>query len=277
MLKNPPPVLVVDRFPALLDALISLLSSLSEEEWRRPVHQGEWTVKDLAQHLLGDEMNILAGKRDQFSENRVPTGSWDELVALVNRRNAEWVEATRRLSPRLLCDLLRWTGDQTNEYFHTVDMFALGGPVSWAGKQPAPVWLDVAREFTERWHHQQHIRDAVGKPGCTEAYFLVPVLATFARALPQTFQAVDTPEETCISLIVTGDAGSVWSVVRERGNWQLYTGRSDHPQAEIELTEGTAWRLFTKGISKDDGRRLAKLSGDLWLAEKALETISIIA
>ncbi len=52
------------------------------------------------------------------------------------------------------------TGEQTNAYFQRVDPFAMGGPVSWAGPEPAPVWLDVAREFTERWHHQQHIRAA---------------------------------------------------------------------------------------------------------------------
>lgn len=199
MLRDTEPILISDRFPALLDSLLELLHSLTQEAWQRPVHGGEWTVKDLAQHLLGDEINILSGKRDRFSETFAPIHSWDDLVALINRRNAVWVEATRRMSPKLICDLLRITGDQANEHFRKVGLYATGGSVNWAGPDPAPVWLDVAREFTERWHHQQHIRDAVGKPGATLPAFLAQVLAAFIHALPETFRAVDAPERTAVT------------------------------------------------------------------------------
>jgi len=277
MLQKPNPILVADRFPTLLDTLLTLLASLSDEEWFRPVHGGEWTVKDLAQHLLGDEINILSGRRDGFSGTFAAIDSWEDLVAFINRNNTLWVQATRRMSPKLICDLLRNTGEQVNEYFRSVDMYALGSPVNWAGPEPAPVWLDIAREFTERWHHQQHIREAVGKPGCTEPYFLAPVLAAFVYALPETFRTVEAPEGTSISLTVTGEAGGVWSVVREEDRWQLYMGKPDNPQAEVELPEETAWRLFTKGIEKEDAHASAKLSGNLDLAEKVLDTVSIIA
>jgi hypothetical protein len=33
--------------------------------------------------------------------------------------------------------------------------------VSWAGEEKSANWFDTAREFTERWHHQQQIRLAV--------------------------------------------------------------------------------------------------------------------
>jgi uncharacterized protein (TIGR03083 family) len=277
MLQTPAPVLVVDRFPALLEELLSLLSGLNEEEWQQPVHGGEWTVKDLAQHLLGDEVNILSGKRDGYTGTFFSLNSWEDLVALINRNNALWVEATRRMSPRLVCELLRSTGEQVNDYFRTLDLFAAGGPVNWAGPQPAPVWLDVAREFTERWHHQQHIREAVGKPGCDGAYYLGPVLSAFLYALPQTFRGVEAPEKTAVTVTVTGEGGGVWSVLREGNRWQLYLGRPGVPQAEVVLPAEIAWRLFTRGISKEAARRQAKISGDLALAEKALETVAIIA
>ena len=277
LLQEPAAVLVVDRFPALLDALLSLLAGLSDEEWLRPVHGGAWTVKDLVQHLLGDEINILSNKRDHFSEQLAPVGSWEELVALIDTRNAVWVEATRRMSPRVLCELLRITGEQAIVHFREVDLYATGGPVSWAGPEPAPVWLDVAREFTERWHHQQHMRDAVGKPGCTGAYFLAPVLDTFAYALPHTFRAVDAPEGTGVSLTVTREAGGAWSVVREQGRWQLYQGRVQDPQAEVALPQDIAWRLFTRGLTQEEARDQAQLAGDLRLAETVLRTVAIIA
>jgi hypothetical protein len=52
VLHEPAPILIVDRFPALLDALLSLLAGLPDEEWLRPVHGGAWTVKRA--QLAGD-------------------------------------------------------------------------------------------------------------------------------------------------------------------------------------------------------------------------------
>jgi hypothetical protein len=43
-------------------------------------------------------------------------------------------------------------------------MFAMGEPVTWAGPEPAPIWLDIAREYTERWLHQAQVRDATRNP-----------------------------------------------------------------------------------------------------------------
>jgi uncharacterized protein (TIGR03083 family) len=276
-MQNPPPILVADRFPALLEALLELLTGLSAEEWDRPTAAAGWSVKDVALHLLGDEISILSGRRDGFSEPGEPIQTWDELVAFLNACNAAWVQATRRISPQLLCELLRFTGEQANAWFLSLDLYAMGGPVSWAGPEPAPVWLDVAREFTERWHHQQHIRDAVGKPGCMEPYFLKPVLAAFMHGLPRTYEGVEAPEGACITITITGASGGAWSLLRQDGRWQLYLGTPDSPAAEITLPEDAAWRLFTKGLSKGQARQTARLLGDLELAKRALETVSIIA
>ena len=47
--------------------------------------------------------------------------------------------------------------------------------------------------------------------------------------------------------------------------------------ATIELDEERAWRLFTKGISKEEARQMARIEGNEALAERALETVSILA
>ena len=277
MLRKPEPILVADRFQPLLEALLELLESLGEEDWRRPVHGGEWTVKDLAQHLLGDEIGILSGKRDRYAGESAPPPVWEGLVGWINRRNALWVEATRRMSPRLICELLRTTGEAANAFFLTLDPFAAGVPVHWAGTEPAPVWLDIAREFTERWHHQQHIREATGRPGAAGPEFLAPVLEAFVHALPVAYREVQAPEGTAVSLAVRGEAGGVWAAVREGQRWELYRGSPEQPAAQVELDEGSAWRLFTRGLSREEARSRAKLSGDAALAEKALEMVSILA
>jgi hypothetical protein len=45
-------------------------------------------------------------------------------------------------------------------------------------------WLDIAREYTERWVHQQQICEAVNKPGLTEATMTQPVIVAFVYSTP---------------------------------------------------------------------------------------------
>jgi uncharacterized protein (TIGR03083 family) len=276
-MKTPPPIIVVDLFPEVLNSLLDLLHSLSPDEWNRPTVAAAWNVHDIALHLLGVETGILSRKRDGYIEAHVSLAGWEELVAWLNQRNETWVQTNRRLSPQVVCALLHLAGEQTNAYFRTLDPYALGGPVSWAGPELAPVWLDLAREFTERWHHQQHIRDAVGKPGLTEPRYLAPVLAAFVRSLPHAFRSIDAEEGSAVTLTIIGDAGCSWSIIREAKHWQLYMDKPPRPKAEVVLPEDVAWRLFTKGITKEAVRTQMILHGDRVLGEQILEAVSIIA
>ena len=154
------PVLVIDLFPGERAQLLQLLAHLSEEEWNRPTVCPGWSVKDVALHLLGDDVGLLSRTPDFKFPASAGRVDWEDLVAFINHSNQIWVEATRRMSADLLCKFLKFTGEETYRRFLTLDLFALGVPVDWAGPDPAPIWLDLAREYTERWMHQQHIRDA---------------------------------------------------------------------------------------------------------------------
>lgn len=57
--------------------------------------------------------------------------------------------------------------------------------MSWAGEEQSANWFDTAREFTERWHHQQQIRLAVGQPGIMSREFYYPVLVGAETTIPQ--------------------------------------------------------------------------------------------
>jgi len=233
-------------------------------------------VKDVALHLLGGEIGILSRRCDAFTPPGANIQSWADLVAFINQLNDDWLRATRRISPRVLCDLLEFTAVQAEEHFTSLDENALGVPVDWAGPGPAPVWLDLAREYTERWHHQQQIRDAVGKPGLKEQRYFAPVLDAFVRALPWTYRSVAAADGTVVQLTISSEAGGAWCLQRERGTWKLYTGMAEKPSASVTLDAEDAWRLFTKGRSKEEVRPRAHLDGDARLAEQALEMISII-
>lgn len=276
-MEQPRPIIVIDLFPEILDELLDLLSGLSAEQWDRPTSCALWSVKDVALHLLGGDIGILSRERDAFRLSDEPIKDWDELVTLINNLNDVWVRATRRISPRLLCDLLDFTGAQVCAYFRSLDPYATGGPVNWAGPEPAPVWLDLAREYTERWHHQQQIRDAVDRPGLKQPRYLAPVLATFVRALPHTYREVDAEDGTLIALTLSGDSGGTWFLLREQGQWQLYLKSIQKPHAEIVLPQDVAWRLFTKGIGRDEAQAKAALTGDRRLGFKVLDMVSVIA
>lgn len=275
-LQPPQPLLVVDLFPEILDALLSLLGGLSADAWQRPTVCPGWYVKDVALHLLGVEVGNLSRRRDGHAVAASIT-SWDELVTWLNDFNEAWVQAARRMSPRLLIDLLQVTGLQMCAFFRALDPYALGGAVGWVGPEPAPVWLDLAREYTERWCHQQQIRDVVGQPGLTQPRYLAPVLAAFMRALPQTFRATPAAEGTVVTLTIRGASGGQWSVRHEEGTWRLYAGAPARRDAEVLVDEEIAWRLCTRGLSQEHAREQVTLLGDPVLASRVLGMVSIIA
>jgi len=62
-------------------------------------------------------------------------------------------------------ELLRTTGFAFDKLAATLDPDEMAGPIGWAGSAPSPVWLHLAREYSERWVHQQHIREPFGGLG----------------------------------------------------------------------------------------------------------------
>ena len=273
-MKPPEPVLVVDLFPREREALLHVLRSLTAEDWDRPTVCPGWSVHDIAAHLVGDDVGRLSRG---YGYDPLLRRDREDLVAFIDRQNAEWVTAWRRVSPAFIVDMLEITGRRTQQFFESLDLFAMGGSVWWAtGHDPAPVWLDVARELTERWHHQAQIRDAVGARPLDDPAILRPVIATFAFALPRTFRAVDASPGTAVTLSVTGSSGSSWSLVREEGGWRLMVGLAESPAATVWIDQDTYWRLVTKGVTRDVAASRARLQGRSDLALRVLDSVAII-
>jgi uncharacterized protein (TIGR03083 family) len=275
-----PPIDVRPLFVPERQALLALLADLSDEEWTRPTVCPGWSVKDVALHVLGVDLGNLSVQRDSFIDSSTagpPDEEWASVVAFVADLNQSWVMAARRLSPRVLCALLAVTGEAIAAYFGSLDVLALGGPVEWAGPDPAPVWLHVAREYTERWVHQQQIRDALARPGLMEVEHLAPVLAAFVHALPHTLRQVSAPEHTCVRLIISGPAGGSWLARHTASAWELAPDEGNASAATVTMEQNLAWRLFTKGITPPAALPCVRLEGDHALGRVVLETVSIIA
>src|SRR5438045_2447830 len=103
------PIPVLDLFPAERAALLDLLSGLTDEQWAKPTVCAGWSVKDVALHILGGDLGNVSRRRDGFQMKSTPG---EDLVAFINRYNDDWVRVARRLSPRLIIDLLAFSGPQ---------------------------------------------------------------------------------------------------------------------------------------------------------------------
>ena len=257
------------------DALIEMLSTLEPVQWMTPTACGGWNAHEVTLHVLGGDLSAVSRHRDAF--NVLESRPGERLGAFLNRINEEWVSAARRFSPQVTVEMLRVSGPPLFAYLEALDPATLGGPVSWAGPGQAPVWLDVAREYMERWVHQQHIRDAVGRPGQTEPKFARPVIAASMHALPVALAAHATGIERAIVIEVEGAAGGVWSVATESGRWTLFEGMSDDARTVVRISANDWWRLVTLGSRPDDAWSTARITGDREFARAVFTAVAIIA
>lgn len=274
------PIETVELFPALSAELVGLLQGLPRAAWDNATACAGWSVQDVVAHLLGGNIGRLAFGRDQqrLRDGRTFPSDYAAQVAFIDQLNAEWVTLARRLSPPLLIDFLTTTDGQLYHYFKSLPPFAVSGAaVTWAGDTQSPNWFDIAREYTEKWLHQQHIREAVGAPLLTQRQWLFPVLDTFLRALPHTYRTVTALEGTLITVHITGEAGGAWSLQRTDGQWHLLTGTAPTAVATAALDQELAWRLFTKGVSPTMAGAQIHTTGDATLALGILQMVSIMA
>jgi uncharacterized protein (TIGR03083 family) len=271
-------VLVLDRLGPLHTELIALLRGLRPDDWDRPTVCSLWSVRDIAAHLLDDDLRRLSFHRDgQQVPGAVPMGGAD-LVAFVNRMNAEWVAVARRMSTRVIVDLLEVTGPWVVDLFQARDPLAPGHwSVTWAGEDASAHWFDVGRDYTERWLHQQQIRDAVGAVPLTGRPWLHPVLELFVRALPHTYREVAAESGATVAIGIEGEAGGTWALRREDGAWRLYAGTPSHAAATVTMSDDTAWRLFSKGLKTEADRARIRVAGDQRLGAVALGALAILA
>jgi len=268
----------VELFQPLSSELIEVLKSLNKEDWTKPTVCTGWSVKDVAAHLLGGNLGRLSERDEQPMQVKNNELRFEELVRLIDRENEEWVKAARRINTSLLIELLDKTDKQLYQKFKNLPMDGLAStPVSWAGETGSANWMDIAREYTEKWLHQQHIREAVGRPLLTSRKWLSPVLDTFLRALPYTYRNIESAESASIRVQIEGEAGGDWCLLRQEGRWQLYSGTESKTSARVEMNQDLAWRLFTKGIKPEVARVQVRIEGNRRLGERILQMVSIMA
>jgi uncharacterized protein (TIGR03083 family) len=273
------PISTAHLFPTLESELLKLLASLSGEDWEKQTLAPKWKVKDVAAHMLDTQLRKLSACRDGYAPERHTINSHAELVGLIDSLNEKGVSLYRQLSPRVLISLMELASRESAVYHLSLDpMDDAEFSVSWAGETESRNWFDTAREYTERWHHQQQIRLATERNPMTimrrELYY--PVLDCFMRALPFHYRSVTRPIGTLALFHVAGDGGGTWHLLRENTGWRLVSESNERETALTVIPQEIAWRIFTKGISRESAKEQVELTGDLELASHILSMISIV-
>jgi len=189
--ENIVPIPTLHLFPKLNELLIELLRSLSPEDWDKPTLASLWTVKDITAHLLDTNLGTISYAEGYFGKQSPGITDYQSLVNYINELNAVWVKAMHRVSPAQLIRLLEITNSQYVDCLAALDPFAPSRfSVAWAGEGQSLNWFHIAREYTEKWHHQQQIREAVNKSGLMNYELFHPCIDTFMRGLPHTYRNV---------------------------------------------------------------------------------------
>lgn len=273
------PIQTSHLFSVLDELLIELLKSLTDEEWDTQTVAKKWTVKDIASHLLDGNLRGLSISRDHFfGEKPENINSYRDLVNFLNQLNMTWTNATKRLSPTVLIDLLETTGKQYSEHLQTLNAFENAiFSVAWAGEETSLNWFHIAREYTEKFLHQQQIRNAVGKQALLTKTLFYPFIHTFMQALPYAYKNVKAQNDTIVAVIVTTEIGGQWSIIKKENNWEFIVSFDKEPTAIIKINPDDAWLLFSKGMTPQEAKEKVEIIGDNELAEAALNIVAVMA
>lgn len=279
-MKKPKPIYAVDLLPKLDKLLIELLEGLSINDWSLQTIAPEWQVKDVAVHLLDGNLRTLSMLRDHYyGEKPAQIDSYQDLVAFLNQLNADWVKATKRLSPQVIIEWLKKSGEEYCDFLKTLSPNENATfSVAWAGENESKNWFHIAREYTEKWHHQQQIRLAVQseKELLKEEWYL-PYLDTSVRALPYHYRTVKSAANDLIKFIFRGERDKVWFLKYQDNKWELLTETDENPHCEVIIKDAYAWRIFTKGMDKKEAIAESEIIGNRAIGLRIFEMTAVMA
>jgi len=228
---------------------MALLRGLKDEDWQKPTLARAWRVRDVAAHLLETQLRRLSGHRD--GQRLTPDRP---LIDFINHLNATWIALAQRFSPRVIVDLLDVTGHTFAAFIATLPLHERAYiPVSWAGENESENWMDIGREYTEWWHHQMQIRDAVGAPLLLDARWFAPLLELSVRAIRPPVPLRFVVDEYSFAL-----------------------GPDGAPAATVRTDADSAWRLLYNALSREEIAARVIIEGDVDAAGAVLDTRSVM-
>lgn len=265
---------VLNVFQELNNELISLLKSLQAEDWNKETCLKGRTVKDLASHLIDTSLRRLAMGRDNYFGETPTDFSHEGLVEFIQDQNIRWISATKRLSPQILIGLLETSGQEMLDYFSELNPYGEAlFPVDWAGEDLSLNWFDIAREYTEKWHHQMQIREALGREDkLYQKKFFDPIILTFIQAIPYTFNKY-VEENFTLEIEISGDSGNTYYIEKTDGK-TIFTDKIQCSN-KVTISQEEFWKLVTN--SKDKADISISVEGDQKLGKHLLTMVCVMS
>ena len=195
-----PEISGAEAFGRAADAFCRLLSSLGEEDWKKPVLR-DLDIQGLVGHLIGVEDDVQRGL------------AGDPAVA-----DAGHVESTQGAAVRqagrslaLTRDEWRRAADRTLEMARAASR-EQAAKVAVHGMRLPLRELLVVRAF-ELWVHDNDIRRAVGLPPSVPDTPVLRLMSDLAaRMLPYAATRTGLREPVDVHLVLTGPGGGTWEV-----------------------------------------------------------------
>ena len=229
----------------------------------------------IAGHLLGNDLGVLSRQRDEHFGTSPPKHLGEkEFIAWIDDLQLQWVEAARRISPRLIIDLLSWTGPQMVDLLAHQDPLERSAIVEWAGPSRVPIWLNQVRELSEFWIHRQQIREALGDAADLKADLLKPILSGLRWAYPFRLDNGSAEPGDTVTIAVSGPISVEWHLVKGERGWDFQLV-PEQVVARLSLTTDEAWRLLTNNLSPSRQQGLTTW-GDSAILGVVLTTRAII-
>jgi uncharacterized protein (TIGR03083 family) len=252
-----PPYEIAPLFLLERERLIELLAGLDPADWQRPSPCPGWSVHGLCTHLAGDDLSFLARHRDGYhGMPGLERPSEEEFIAWLDAMQDQWVTGTRRMSPRIVTDLLAWSGPQVAETLRAQDPSARTASVSWAGSEPVPVWLDHVRELSEYWIHRQQLLQALDRPSDLRADVAGPVLDGLRWAYPFRLGQVGGEPGDTVTISVSGPVDRTWFLVATPAGWDFCDQPGSRGVAAMSITTEQAWRGLTNNLPAAERSRI---------------------
>ena len=204
--------------------------------------------------------------------------SYHDIIVFLNSLNASWTAATKRLSPQVLIELLEKSGKEYYRHLAGLDPFAESlFPVSWAGQLRSENWFHTAREYTEKFIHQQQIREALGRQALFTKKLYYPFINTFMSALPYTYRDIAADTGTVITIKISSAIGGQWNIRKTEKEWQILSSPPRAAESTVIIKPELAWKLFSKGISPEEAAPGIVITGNRKIGEVVLNMISVMA
>jgi hypothetical protein len=59
--------------------------------------------------------------------------------------------------------------------------------------------------------------------------------------------------------------------------WELFTSANQEPNCEVKIQDNYAWKIFTKGIKREEAIENSEIIGNKNLGQKIFDMIAVMA